>query len=151
MFWSYCNNLHLLPILSLTFSIFLGICDKHDSLVVCCTLFLLVCLSSCCLIIYLFFNFRLVTKVGMTPRTSWTIDWYTNYRTMGAAMRVSHIKYAIFLHCTICQFCFLSSELQIHVSENGICYFVKHAQFSPIVLPCFSLLVRWKKGGNLSF
>lgn len=55
---SHCNSFHLLPILCLIFCIFLGTCDKHDSLVVCCTLFLLVCLSSCCLIIYLFFNFK---------------------------------------------------------------------------------------------
>jgi hypothetical protein len=90
-----------------------------------------------------------VTEVGMKPMTSWTVDWYTNYWTMGAGVRVSHIKYTIFLHSTLYQFCFLSSELQIRVSENGVCYFVEHAHFSFIVLPCFSLLVRWKKGGNV--
>ena len=89
-----------------------------------------------------FLTLRLVTEVGMKLRTSWTVDWYTNYWTMGVGVRVSHIKYTIFLHCTLCQLHFLSSELPIRVSENGICYFVKHAQFSPIILPCFSLLVR---------
>ena len=156
------------------FPFFLGVCDKQDSLVVCCAIFftsMLVIMLSDYIFIY-FLTLRLVTGVGMKPRTSWTVDLYSNYWTIGAGMRVSHIKYTTFLHCTLCQFfsfpvsfryvcvrVFLTTlhcTFMLHTqrgcrNSSVICYFVDHAQFSSFFLPCFSLLVRWKKGSNVSF